>query len=344
MTELPGVDLASFQGQPDHWSGAAGKFSWAAVKITELEPSGNRYVNPDVDEDWAWLASHKKGRIAYLFGHPSVPAADSVDFFASELAKLGLRDKDAVSLDLETNDGLPSGRVADWAVDVMHRLDEGFHRTPLLYTYRNFAETGNCAGLGGYPLWMSDPNHPAGQPFVPAPWDDWAIHQWFTGSPIDRNVASYKSLAAMQAALGKSEPHHNPSGDPMQHAASIRLKGKETVHPDRKPFMLTWHDDSTKKSPLGPGDKAVEVEAAALMLSCLSLRLDNASSVRMAVQPIDPDGKEHPAVAKDYEVHSGWVDFVAPVDAKKGWKYGICLTNFGTIPLVVTEGTWQLIK
>ena len=82
---LPGCDVSSFQGPPADWKTAAGKIRWAGVKITELEPGGTRYVNPDAAADWAFLKQQKMGRIAYLFGHPSVSAAESVAFFAAEL-------------------------------------------------------------------------------------------------------------------------------------------------------------------------------------------------------------------------------------------------------------------
>src|SRR6185437_4028557 len=52
---LHGVDVASFQGRPANWKHLAGPISWAAVKITELEPNGVHYVNPDAAADWAYL-------------------------------------------------------------------------------------------------------------------------------------------------------------------------------------------------------------------------------------------------------------------------------------------------
>jgi hypothetical protein len=61
------------------------------VKITEYEPGGTKYVNPDAADDWASLHLDGKGRIAYLFGHPSVSAADTVAFFKAELTAVRLR-------------------------------------------------------------------------------------------------------------------------------------------------------------------------------------------------------------------------------------------------------------
>jgi GH25 family lysozyme M1 (1,4-beta-N-acetylmuramidase) len=175
-----GVDVSSFQGEPATWAKNAGSIQWAAVKITELQPPGSApkpYENPDAAADWAYLKQHNLVRVAYMFGHPSVNAAASVSFFAEKLNALGVADGDVVALDHEVSDGLAPAAVSAWAVSVLKGLHATFGRTPLIYTFLSFATEGNCAGLGSYPLWMSDPSSPAGHPRVPAPWKTWALHQ-----------------------------------------------------------------------------------------------------------------------------------------------------------------------
>jgi lysozyme len=200
---LAGVDLSGYQGPPGSWVPIAGNIDWAAVKLTELEPNGHRYVNPDAATDWEWVRAHGKGRIAYLFGHPSVNAKDTVDFFITEVSRIGLLDSDGVALDLEVTDGLDAAHVASWAADVMSELASRLDRPPLLYSFLSFIEAGNCAFLGGYPLWIADPGNPPGRPRVPRPWSTWAIDQYDISGPIDKDLANYPSLSAMFAALGK---------------------------------------------------------------------------------------------------------------------------------------------
>lgn len=207
-----GVDVSGYQGAPSRWSATAGTISWAAVKITELETNGTKYVNPYAAADWEWLASKRKGRIAYLFGHPSVSAASTVNFFITQLRAIGLRDTDGVALDLEVNDGLAAARVASWGAEVQSELETRLSRTPLLYTFLNFAEAGNCTGLGRYPLWIADPSSTKGHPRVPAPWKTWAIHQYDISGSIDRDVANYASEATMFADLGKKTPDPKEPG------------------------------------------------------------------------------------------------------------------------------------
>lgn len=146
---LPGVDVSSFQGPPGEWVAAAGDIDWAAVKLTELQPNGTRYVNPDAQADWDWLHAHGKGRIGYLFGHPATSAAESVSFFLNEINKIGLRDSDAVCLDLEVTDGYGPAHVSAWADQVQSELKSRIDRPPVLYTFIDFAREGNCACLSG---------------------------------------------------------------------------------------------------------------------------------------------------------------------------------------------------
>lgn len=200
-----GVDVSGYQGPPAAWRSVAGKISWAAVKLTELQPGGIRYVNPDAAADWEWLSRNKKGRIAYLFGHPSVSAADTVAFFISEINKLGLKDRDGVALDLETSDGETAAAVDAWALAVLRELARKLDRRPVLYTFLSFAQAGNCARLGYYPLWIADPSSKRGHPTVPGPWKTWAIHQYVITGSIDRDVGNYASQQAMFKVLGKPE-------------------------------------------------------------------------------------------------------------------------------------------
>lgn len=230
---LAGVDVSSFQGQPGTWAKSAGKIAWAAVKLTELEPDGTRYVNPDAAADWNWLEKNKKGRIAYLFGHPSVGAAATVNFFVTELTKLGLRNTDAVALDLEVTDGRSAAAVASWGADVQSELHARLGRKPLLYTFIDFAKAGNCAHLGSYPLWIADPSSAAGHPQVPSPWKAWTIHQYDISGDIDRDVANFATQSAMFTALGKHAAPKEPSvidvGGNVSAVASARWPDGEMV-------------------------------------------------------------------------------------------------------------------
>jgi GH25 family lysozyme M1 (1,4-beta-N-acetylmuramidase) len=203
---IKGVDASSFQGPPADWKSDAGLIDWAGIKFTELGTDGSRYVNPDAAADWAFLHRQGKGRVAYMFGHPGISASASAALFTSECTALKLEDGDAVALDLEVTDGKSAAQVSQWARDVMGLLERDLHRVPIFYTFISFAQEGNCAGLGRYPLWIADPSSPAGSPRVPAPWKTWSVHQYKITGPIDRDVANFHDLTAFRHALGRKKP------------------------------------------------------------------------------------------------------------------------------------------
>jgi lysozyme len=228
---LRGVDVSSFQGRPKQWRAEAGTITWAAVKITELQPGDVRYVNPDAADDWSWLHRHSRVRIGYLFGHPSVSAKDTVSFFLTEMGKLGLHDGDAIALDIEVTDGLGPSAVDAWCAEVTSELHKKTGRRPLVYTFLSFAESGNCSRLGGYPLWIADPSSRAGHPRVPKPWQTWTMHQYDISGSIDRDLAKFASRAAMSGALGKpKEPDmKNLGGTITSPLSSVRWGNGFTV-------------------------------------------------------------------------------------------------------------------
>lgn len=210
MKVLPGIDLAVYQGPPDDWKPQAGAISWAGIKVCELSASGP-YVNPDAGTDLAFLKAAGKGRVFYTFGHPDTSPGESARFFLGEISRLGFGDQDAVALDLEVTGNRSPGQVSAWAQDVLAMLEKALDRLPVVYTFVSFADSGNCAGLGRWPLWIADPSSPAGKPRVPRPWQDWAIHQ-YGQTGIDRDVAAFGDLAAMRAALGRRHAVETEAG------------------------------------------------------------------------------------------------------------------------------------
>jgi lysozyme len=218
---IAGADASSYQGSPRNWLPIAGKIAYAGVKITEYSAGARKYENPDAAADWAALKAAGLGRVAYAYAHPAAPVRASVTYFLDVLDGLGLEDGDMIALDYETADGLTPRNASQWALAALELISETTGRPCLLYTFRSFADEGYCTGLGGHPLWLADPSSPAGHPSVPAPWHDWALHQWDISSPLDRDVANFPSLAAMRSALGRKEPKVT--------IASIKCDGKTSL-------------------------------------------------------------------------------------------------------------------
>jgi Glycosyl hydrolases family 25 len=340
MTSIRGVDVASFQGIPRDWQAEAGDIQFAGVKFSELQPSGERYINPDAAADWAWLKAHGKVRIAYLFGHPATSSAESVALFLKAVEDAGgLDDGDVVALDSEQNDGRDPSGVAAWGLDVLQMLHKATGRRPLEYIDLSYAEDGNAAGHGAYPLWIADPSSPAGRPRVPGPWKAWAVHQYQITGPIDRDVANYGDGPAMARALGKPGPSKPAKGAaPMEFVGEWKLDGPVEIPPSRKPVTLTWKRGKSDK--VMADDGAAEIAAAAVLLSSLNLRFANAGDIRVVLA----DRATGEEFAKDWREESGWCPVTQPFTAAKGGKYEVRVTNFGTLALTITAGRWQLVS
>jgi len=195
-----GLDLSSYQGST--WGSFAKGKQFAFAKATE----GTGYISPYFSFDWAEARTLGLVRGAYHFGHPGEDPLAQGAYFLANVRAHGLAPGDMLGLDLEVDDGLPPSAVAAWAQRFMAALRRAATNALIVYTYPAFAGQGCCEGLGGYPLWIADPNHPAGHPTVPAPWKAWHFHQ-YADAPLDEDCFNGTEAALkVFAAPPKPEP------------------------------------------------------------------------------------------------------------------------------------------
>lgn len=181
-------DISAWNGVPDIKSLNA---EIIAVKCTE----GTGYLSPAFAEDWENVRHAGKKRMAYHFFHPSISAIAQVRFFLDNVKGVSLLDGDTLALDHESTDGMEAPAVAAAAVNFRAALEKETKCKLIIYTFRNFAWTGNCEGLGDSPLWIADPSHPAGHPEVPLPWHRWDFHQYGVTRGIDDDLANFETVA-----------------------------------------------------------------------------------------------------------------------------------------------------
>ena len=199
---LAGADLGQWQGSPGGWQADAGDISWAAVRLSEVHVDGSHHVDPDAPADWEFLKQASLGRIACLQAHPGSGADDAANMFMAVAGRAGLEAGDGIAVRLETTDGRNPAQVSLWLRLVTRQLQTKLNRDPLIYTDLAIAQAGACAGLGNLPLWVNDPESPAGRPRVPAPWQSWTIHQVEVG-PVCYGVADFADLGVFRKALGR---------------------------------------------------------------------------------------------------------------------------------------------
>jgi lysozyme len=211
MADAQGVDVSNHQPSFD-WAAAQGRISFAFIKATE----GTTFADPDFATNWRQARAIGVVRGAYHFGHPGNPAAAEVSAFLSAVRARGLRPGDLLALDLEVTDNRSPAQVATYAQDWCAGVRKATGHTPIVYTFLSFAQQGNCAGLGGYPLWIAEPSAPAGQPAVPRPWTTWAFHQYGT-TTIGNNVVDADVFHGDAAALRAfANPSPRPKEDQVQ--------------------------------------------------------------------------------------------------------------------------------
>lgn len=202
MADAAGVDVSNFQPSFD-WQAERGRISFAFIKATE----GTTFTDPDFATNWRQAKAVGLVRGAYHFANPKNPAADEVSSFLSVVRAQGLRRGDLLALDLEVTDGLPPSQVAGYAQAWCAGVARATGHTPVVYTFLSFAQQGNCAGLGRYPLWIAEPSAPPGRPSVPGPWTTWAFHQYGTtlvgSNTVDVDVF-HGDAAALRAFAGPS--------------------------------------------------------------------------------------------------------------------------------------------
>lgn len=220
-----GIDVSNWQGSYTWPDG----LHFGFAKATE----GTNYRDVQFAHNWAGMKARGLVRGAYHFGHPKNSAIAEADYFLAAVRAHGLAAGDLLALDLEVTDGRSAAAVAAWARAWCARVQAASGVRPVVYTFLSFARGGQCAGLGGYPLWIAAPSYTAGHPPMPlGPWKQWAIHQ-YSDDPVDKDVSGL--TAAQLRALGTT---NTPSEeDDMSERISVSASRDVTIPADG-----AWHN------------------------------------------------------------------------------------------------------
>jgi lysozyme len=187
------IDVSNFQGN-FNWKSAKAAVPglWGGIyRLTQGLPSTHAN-SPDPFAGWNHQQIRDNGLHpgSYHFLDPALPGKDQAAYYVDEQDKLGWTKSTIAVVDNETH-GRSGSQVAACAAAFMQELLVLRPHTPhLVYTYINFAQTGNDAGLGSYPLWLAWPSSSA--PSAPPPWTKWTIWQWGTrfagGQTVDADA------------------------------------------------------------------------------------------------------------------------------------------------------------
>lgn len=221
---LRGIDVASWQGQPDWRQVAASGIQFAFTKATE----GMGYLNPTFARNWLEIRAAGIKRGAYHFAEPDVNRPeDEADYFLANVHRVGgLAAGDMLALDLEDKEGslrrMPDGAVAAWALAWLRYVERQTGVVPLLYTGAYIISEHGLTdpAFARYPLWLA--SYRETPPPAPAPWASIAIWQHSDQGSVpgiagavdlNRFLGTAEELAALGKPGAVAQPAYARPGD-----------------------------------------------------------------------------------------------------------------------------------
>jgi GH25 family lysozyme M1 (1,4-beta-N-acetylmuramidase) len=184
---LHGVDLSNNNDAAHIASAIASKNNaFIIAKASEGEHTGDARHASIVKATRA----AKKPLGHYHFAHPTQDAVTEAKHF---LSAAGAQAGEVLALDLEASEGSWSQRL-HYALKWLAYVKAQTKASPLLYTYTSYltgllgvASDAQKKELRSYPLWVADPNNPAGHPLT-AGWKTWTVHQYGIVGGLDQNL------------------------------------------------------------------------------------------------------------------------------------------------------------
>ena len=198
-----GIDVSNFGGQ-FNWAGTSG-LSFGICRATQgLGAAGTNSPDPFLTWNWPRIKAQGLARGAYHFLDPNLDGAAQASYFVQQVSAVGLETTDMLWLDNETAGSSPAA-VAACARAFMARLVSLRPDNPCgVYSFFSFITSGNCAGLGSYPLWLAI--FQSATPVAPAPWTAWKF--WQSGSTSSHDNDVYNGTPAeLTAWISSFQPN-----------------------------------------------------------------------------------------------------------------------------------------
>ena len=198
-----GIDVSNFGGQ-FNWAGTSG-LSFGICRATQgLGAAGTNSPDPFLTWNWPRIKARGLARGAYHFLDPNLDGAAQARYFVRQVSAVGLETTDMLWLDNETAGSSPAA-VAACARAFMARLVSLRPNNPCgVYSFFDFITSGNCAGLGSYPLWLAI--FQSATPTAPAPFPDWTMWQSGEANGHDNDVFN-GTPAGLTAWISSFQPN-----------------------------------------------------------------------------------------------------------------------------------------
>jgi GH25 family lysozyme M1 (1,4-beta-N-acetylmuramidase) len=205
VTQLPGIDISSYQGNVN-WASVAPYIDFSYAKATE----GTYYTNPDFYNQYEGPYYHGVIRGAYHFAIPNNSSGQAqANFFIKHGGGWSADGRTLPgALDIEYNPygrecyGLTHAQMVAWVWNFVREYAYKEHAYPVIYTTTDWWSTctGNNGGFGtSDPLWIA--RYAASAGLLPNGWGFYTFWQYAPGGrlPGDQDVfnGSYTRLKVL---------------------------------------------------------------------------------------------------------------------------------------------------
>lgn len=147
--------------------------------------TADTYIDPQFERNWDTMGQMGLVRFAFHWFFPGTDPATQAKHFYDSVHELGLTEYDGLVVYLGEIDRMTPIDVSFAAWVFCQELEKLSDHQPFIYTYPAFADAGNCAKLGEYPLWVIAYDTPI--PHVPVPWESWDFWQ-SSANEVGRDV------------------------------------------------------------------------------------------------------------------------------------------------------------
>lgn len=173
-----GIDVSRYQGNID-WAQVAG----AGVKFAYIQISRKiDDIDAKFEVNWAGAKANGILRGAYQRFQPEQSVQGQADIFLNKLGPFQAGDLPPM-LDVEDDGGLSPAAIAQSTRQWLEIVEAATGVRPIIYTGRYFWQDQLAsADFTEYPLWIA--HYTTGCPNIPAPWTNWAIHQYSSSAVL----------------------------------------------------------------------------------------------------------------------------------------------------------------
>lgn len=287
---IPGLDISDYQAA----SGWEKAIDFVIIKITE----GMGYINPKWKAQRATAKSARLVRGFYHFARPGNMQAQA-DFFLSQIT---LEPGDFLALDWE-DPGVTSAQKDAW-LNYVKAKRPGVK--VILYCNRDYWVNRDQSSYAGDGLWIADPNNPAGQPDIKAPW---LIHQYSEAGGLDHDTAQFASRAAMAAWAGATtqgdedvqfdDKYTNPKGVWSPDGPETATMGQWLAMGNKKAEVAAEAARAAASQSAANGTTLTTIATTLKNITSTGLTADQIQAIAAAVAPAVAALLPKPATAAD---------------------------------------------